>query len=179
MKKINNSGLTLVELILTLGLSAILISIIWSFFINNIKAFNINETELELQYNAQVAMDKIAKEVRESIAISEIVDKDGNDIIYSSKKEDVKRVIFRCNEHAMEKHHIFENKLGDRLFYGIGMDKSSYIEIANNISHLYIEPISYGKCFKDTNGINIELELDKDGYKKVLESSIFFRNHEK
>jgi len=59
-------GFTLVELIVILGLAAIVISVVMSFFIANYKSYKRINTEAELQYQSQFIINFMTEKILEA-----------------------------------------------------------------------------------------------------------------
>lgn len=63
-RSINNSGFTLMEVLVTGTLGALLVVTIYMMFETNQSTFNKGETDTDLQQNARVAMDRLVRELR-------------------------------------------------------------------------------------------------------------------
>ncbi len=70
----NNIGLTLVELILTLALMTIVLSLIYNIFFTGNKLFNISKAQTFIQSDVRFAADYITKELKNAIIICDNVD---------------------------------------------------------------------------------------------------------
>jgi type IV pilus assembly protein PilW len=57
-------GFTLIELLISMALSGIVMSAIYTLFISQNRSYNIQEQVSEMQQNARVAMDRIVRDVR-------------------------------------------------------------------------------------------------------------------
>lgn len=72
----NNKGFTLIELIVVLGLTAIVIAVVMSFFIANFKSYETINTESELQYQSQYIINFMTNKILEAESY------DGSEFIY-------------------------------------------------------------------------------------------------
>lgn len=133
-------GFTLVELLVTLGLAGVIITIVMSFFIMNIKSYETINTETEVQYQSQSAINFITNKILES---REFKGKDG--IIYK-----------------------FEHNNGDIFGFGFEEDDEviKYYEDINDISKS-ADIGKYVEKFEIKDGANnsqvvIELKLYKN-----------------
>lgn len=59
-------GFTLVELLVTLGLAGIIITVVMSFFIMNMRSYNTINTETEVQYQSQSAINFMTNKILEA-----------------------------------------------------------------------------------------------------------------
>ncbi|RKD34585.1 type II secretion system protein [Thermohalobacter berrensis] len=151
MKSNNCRGLTLIELIMVLGIIAIVFSLLFTLLISNIKVFNTSNEDIELQYQAQIAMDSI---IDKAIKCTSIIE-------YNSK-----RLVFKTIDNSYE---IFEIKSNNKIFYTNSSykDASATLEIANYIESFDIK--------EKNNGIELTINLQNN---KSIISEFYFRNKE-
>lgn len=144
-------GYTLVELVTALGVMVVVLTLLFTLLISNIKVFNSSSKDIELQYQAQMAMDTIINK-----AISCI------DLYY----EDNKRLVFVNNKGSYE---IFEIKENNKLFYinSIKPNTSATLEIANFLKSFDVK--------KRTNGLELTIYFDNN---KKITSEFYFRNRQ-
>jgi len=72
---LNKRGVTLVELILTLALAAIVIPLIYSILVFGIRTFNLSSDQTSLQQGTRAQADYIVREIRRAKDISSSPDK--------------------------------------------------------------------------------------------------------
>lgn len=73
MKKVNNKGITVVELILVMAITVIVIGALVLFMITSTRSYHAAESEISLQTEAQVIMNQISDTVIQ-----------GNNVLYNS-----------------------------------------------------------------------------------------------
>ncbi len=78
----NNKGFTLIELIVVLGLTAVVIAVVMSFFIANFKSYETINTESELQYQSQYIINFMTNKILEAEGY------DGSEFIYKLGADD-------------------------------------------------------------------------------------------
>lgn len=158
----NKKGFTLVELLITLGLAGIVVSVVMSFFITNIKSYETISTESELQYQSQYIINFMTNKILEANNVKSV-----NGDSDMSGETLINNIIF---EHGTEE---FNFEVNDRkLNYIIGLDVS---EIGKYIESLIIEPIPEGK-FKEANGLKIELILKEGRREYSAKQTVYMRN---
>ncbi len=150
MNKSNNKGFTLVELLVTLGIAGIVITLIFNFLIINLKTFNQSSDEIALQEESQRIMNKIIEIGMESTKVK------------IDKQNGVEKIIFINKEEEKsyeEKFTLSENVL-----------KYNGEQIGKNIKYITITPVSNEK------GIKIKIGLEKNKAKLDLENQFLLRN---
>ena len=177
MKLIKNKiqGFTLVELLITLSLAGIILTLVFSFFINNLKNFNRAEHEVDLQYNGQFAKEYITKIVTQSKGISFVESIDGVDKTSTSDRVNVKQITF-----------IVENADESTSDISFSIDEVSkelhssdiMSSIAQYVEKLVIEPVPSNENYSNARGIALIINLSKGDVNKRIESQIKFRNYE-
>lgn len=161
MVKLNEKGVTLIELILVISLITIIITPIFSFFIMNFKTFNKEDKKIELSYESQTALESIMEKAIVSKGVKYYTQSDGKMTIEFSGLE------------KTEKFSLSNNT----LYYYYGSNNSTKLPIANYIDNIIIEALQEGKDIEEANAINIVLKLSKDDIKYETESSVLFRNN--
>lgn len=184
MKEIDDKGFTLIELLLTIGISSIVVILIFSFFMNNVKVFDILEDEMELQHQEQFVLDFMTERLMQCSDIKEVKDKDNNYVTNTSQKTSIKRIVLNGIEPSGKKGgYIFQlNYNDDRksydLKYGILSAEINYpnMEIANYIDKIEIEPVPANSSYSKAKGIILHIYLKKDGRDDEISTQITFRN---
>lgn len=184
MKKIDDKGFTLIELLLTVGISSIVVILIFSFFMNNVKVFDILDNEMELQHQEQFALDFMTEKLMQCSSIKEVIDKDNNDVTNTRQRVNIKKIKLNGIEPSGQKGgYIFQlNYNDDRksydLKYGILSAEISYanMEIANYIDKIEIEPVPANLTYYDAKGIVLHIYVKKDERNNEISTQITFRN---
>lgn len=185
MKK-KKKAFTLLELILTLGITLVVIATIYTFFLSNTKTMKSTEINTDLQAEAQKIQSEFLKygtEAKGVYSINGIEVKDDN-MIYTgvldgNGKLDVEEITFNVEENKYK--YIFNRSTGElKVEKGTG----EIIKLSNNIQEVKVRPLDFrsnpdGRFYK-SNGIEISLVLNiKKSYTDVtIPSSVIvkFRN---
>lgn len=151
---INQKGLTLLELVISIGLTAmIMISGIFLYFAG-IKSWQKSDLHLELQQNARIAIKTISEAVRNAKTV-EVLDGGGE---YTTEGNRI--YIVTHDGYNIE----FYSK--DRQLLRKKDGKSN--PVAN-----YVESVVFKK---ETSLISVSIEMKKEDYSLTLETKIFPRN---
>lgn len=165
----NKKGFTLIEILVALGLSTMIISLVISFFIVNLKSYKSINDESELQFQAQYILNFMTDKIMESENISLLRKDDlttyslsyirpaGVELISN-------KISFKYGELSSENYvfHIVNNNIR----YGRGdKDIKPTVELGSYIKYMYISllkesSLSNAKILK----IRLVLEKDKESY---------------
>lgn len=164
MFKLKKRGLTLIELLITLGIISVVFTTIFSLFITNYKSLNKSQLEVELQSEAQKSVEKITNKVLQVNKISEL-----KNISNNSKVKDSAEVIISSIS--------FDDKA-----YGFSLNNDKLIdennnEIARNVKEIKIKPVPENSKFEDATGIKFNVKFEKGGVTKEIETEVSFRNY--
>lgn len=167
----NKKGYTLTELLIVLGISGIIISLIASFFINNTNYYNRIDNDTELQYQAQFIMNFMTDDLMEAYNIKKI---------WSTKNKDFKDlfgpvsinqiVINKTSDGSETSTYILYN--GD-ITYNDGTNSYS---LAKYIDSIVVTSIPSISTLKEAKGIKLEINFKKDKQSYRTEQIIYFRN---
>ncbi|WZL71458.1 prepilin-type N-terminal cleavage/methylation domain-containing protein [Clostridiaceae bacterium 35-E11] len=191
MKIHKNQGLTLIELIVAFGIAGILMAVIGSFLMTHVKSFHRSANQMELQQQGQFAMDFLKRNI---VSARGIFDIEGS-LEGANEERNISKIIFDMKEKNDGKLSdlVFELKETNKLFYGVGKiivtsesEKkflgSAKTEVANYIKKIVVKPLpediiyEQGK-YEQAKGINVVIELEKEGEKERISSSFHFRNY--
>ncbi|MEL7598423.1 MAG: prepilin-type N-terminal cleavage/methylation domain-containing protein, partial [Clostridiaceae bacterium] len=164
MFKLKKRGLTLIELLITLGIISVVFTTIFSLFITNYKSLNKSQLEVELQSEAQKSMEKITNKVLQANKISELKDISNNSKIKDSAEVVISSISF------------------DDKAYGFSLNNDKLIdennnEIARNVKEIKIKPVPENSKFEDATGIKFNVKFEKGGATKEIETEVSFRNY--
>lgn len=142
-------GFTLIELIVVLGLSGIVISIVMSFFIANYKSYETISTESEVQYQSQYIINYMTNIILEA----QMYEGSGTFRFINGEKSEFE----------------VENKKIKHTSYNSNGTVKSVVSIGNYVKDIDIT--------NNTNEVNITLILDKgNGNNYSAEQAIYMRN---
>lgn len=171
MKTFDKKGFMLVELLISLSFLAIILLLIFSLYFTNVKSFNREDVVLELQYQAQVAINYFLETAMKSEGIIEIRDINNSDYLKGNDDISIRKVIFKTGNIG----NIFEVKY-NKLFTGNGTSGSATTEVATYVKAINLKPLPIGKNFSNANGLEITIILEKDNITESYNTKVFFRN---
>lgn len=168
----NNRAFTLIEVLISIGILGIAISIIGSFFLSNIKTFNNSDTQIELQYQLQILTSRFSEIEYEVQRVEKA----------SFNSDKCTKLVFK--EDGSNNYLIFEHK-DTKIFYtkSTNPNDPATTEFCNYIDSLKIKPVTKPNYtdldlveWNRVKGIDIEITVTKDGKSLNSNSTIYFRN---
>lgn len=181
IKKLDDFGFTLIELMISIALFGILISLIFSVFSVNMNTVDKINKKVEIQQQAQFIFNFIEEKIIESKGIIHIEDINGSMKHDTNELVRIKKIIFQNNETRKEKGYIF-NLIKDyeagsyNLKYGIWLSGTGTVEVGNYIENIEVEPMPSDKIYTEANGIVIRINFIFGGEKDSVENRFFYRN---
>jgi prepilin-type N-terminal cleavage/methylation domain-containing protein len=155
---VNNKGYTLIELVIVLSILGIVMSSVYAFLTTNIHSFNRADDQIEVQYQAQIVMDRITDNAMESSSFFTR----GGIFVFEQIEEMGKSQFILYRLKGLEKRlYITESTL-------LNAEPSTLL--ADYISSINIVPTS------DNEGVKITVTADKNGASISLQNTIYFRN---
>ena len=186
----NNKGFSLVELLVVLGIAAIVISAIGTFLIMNLKSFHLSSDESQLQSQGQKAMNQLMSSLIEAKKITAIEgfkpSADGSksentvDLLTIGNNYITKIVIENAN--TTNNSYVFEHHLhntdeeNNKLIWGEGSSTNANSIAATFIETLKIEPLPQNSTYQSAKGLKIQLILKENETMLQLENQVYFRN---
>lgn len=174
MKK--RKALTLIEVLIALSILAIVMGILFPFFIRTFKGYNNTAIKSELQNEAENAIRIISKLAMEGKAINSI-----NSINVENSFETYKI-------DGTSHNNIIEILSGEDKIDKLYLDKEVLYKISKNesnaevtttigeyVNYLEISPLG-GLTFKETTGIKVVVGMKKKEFEYKISSIIYFRN---
>lgn len=152
-------GFTLVEVLITLAILGIILTVIFTFFLTNYKTLNKAQIEIELQSEGDKVINKISNVAIQCSAMNlYILNDDGtitlNDVgTIDSESEYIEFIGKESNKFTLDS--------SKKLFLD-GVELGQFIE--------------YIACTKITNGVELEIKLRNKDIEKFISTTIYFRN---
>ncbi|OPJ61513.1 PilW family protein [Clostridium oryzae] len=170
-------GITLIELVIALALSAIISAIMFSFYMPHQKALAETEKRSQLQMDAQNLMQYFSKSALEASKITTLNGISGEAELNSyTGNHTVSNIIFSVNDINGTSQYTYKYVLDGRSLKYTDSKVTDKV-IANDINSIDIKPLNgqtVGKC----SGISIIVELISDDNRityKVMDN-LYFRN---
>lgn len=169
---VKKKGITLIELIIAMAISAIVLSVISTFFLTNYKALNFVNKDLRLQSQGEKAINFMVDNIIDGYSVIEVVDHSGSDKTSESKDISIERLSIQRLEAGGEEYK-FELD-GNMLNFYKGVEGKK--EICNDVSTIIVTPLPSNKSFIDCKGIKIKIKLESDKIEKEFVNEIYMRN---
>lgn len=151
----NNKGFTLLELLIVLGIVGIITTAIFSFFLSNLKTFHRANDQIEAQYNAQNAMNKL---------VDYIIEAEGIEGPLTTP------ITFKMSADKIIQIDYVDNSLNYREGENATAVKTDPYTFASNITRFTISSLTNDK------GVNIDITSTKNDAVVNLSNQVYFRN---
>lgn len=158
------NGITLIELIITLGLIGVITALVFSFFFSNKRTLDKVEVKADLQYEAKEVMNKISKYAMEAI---EAKYQQGDSTLRFATVEDGD-IVFTVK--GGESNFNEQGRViitGKEILFGDGSGDDKIL--SENLKNITV----YGDKKKN---ITVELVLEKKDISYSVKDSFLFRN---
>ncbi|MCT4509822.1 MAG: type II secretion system GspH family protein [Tepidibacter sp.] len=164
----NNKGITLIELIISIGLVSVLLMVLFNIFMFSTEVYSLSHSNIEMQEQAQTIQNFIENNLYLSSGIESIITKNGEKFYKDEfEKEDVKEIRFKIDGQMCSIYHMYNKK---KVFIKKNLNYNGY-EFGDYLENINIKNIDNG------SGVEISLKLQKD--RKTINTSflIYFRNY--
>lgn len=175
MKK---TGFTLVELMVTLGISSIVTGLIFSFFISNFKVYKSVRNDSELQFQAQYILNFVADKIIDSQSISYAMpDNIKTYSMTTARSADMEypleKISFKYGNDS--ENYIFHIVQGD-IRYGNGAkDMNPSVELGKFVDGMFIILFKDGS-FQDAKSVIIKIAMKRAGQTYEAYQAVHLRN---
>jgi len=166
----DDRGFTILEIIITLAVGLIVITMVGRFLITNINHYNRINDSTEIIDQAQFVTSFLDLELTECAGIKSITSIEGLNIIDSNSGNYIKFIELYTRDAGQLVNPSFQLKNGNDIFY------KSHSELGTYIDKIYVAPIPENQSFKDSRGIAYKIYFVKDKSTYSIEKSIHFRN---
>lgn len=197
IKNLDNKGVTLIELIVSMSLLSIISIIILVIFSSGTKSYNNSHDSNEIQVQGQSIMSFMSVRIMTSCKIINIKDYNDHNIYDKDKgielgelklKDDL--LGFKSSENGLleEKLHIFsiqEDPKMEGKSIRYGNTKKATIEAGNYIKSIYVKPLfqedidkNEEDIYENSKGIKLTIIMQKGKQEVEISKNIYFRNKE-
>lgn len=167
-------GYTLIELLISLGIMSIIITMLLSFFVVEVKTYEDINIDSKLEFQSQYILNFMAKKIMESKKVKYV--KNGTDILTNSTTEQSITKLSLLHNDQNQQCHIFEKKY-DKIFYGYGTyDGSTYGELGTYITEVKVAPFPDGSSFSNAAALKITVKLSRKNHVYEATQLVYFRS---
>ncbi|MGB4438582.1 MAG: prepilin-type N-terminal cleavage/methylation domain-containing protein [Sedimentibacter sp.] len=178
--KNNYKGFTMIELLIALGLSAIIVSLVMGLCIGNFRYYKSLSNESELQFQAQYILNFMTDKIMDSENIVWVRKDDLNyyslSYLRSAGAEVISnKISFKYGDSSSENYvfHIVNNNIR----YGRGeKDIKPTVELGSYVKFMYISLLNEGN-FNNAKIFKIRLVFEKDNQTYEAEQVAYMRNN--
>ena len=173
-----NKGFTIVELLLSLGISSIVTGLILTFFITGYRTYKTVRNDSEMGFHAQYILNFMAGRIIDSNSISFAklnTQNYGMTAVRSGGTEyQVTNVSFKYGNDAAE-NYVFAI-INNNIKYGDGeKDKTATVELGNYVDKMYVSLLK-NESFQDARAVKIKIVMKKDSQTYDAFQTVYMRN---
>jgi prepilin-type N-terminal cleavage/methylation domain-containing protein len=176
----HQSGFTLVEVMVTLVIVTMLVGVIGSFLVMHLKSYETTKSVIDIQYEAQLALNRLGKVAMESAGVYNIDSESNPTVVVFEYKDDYhdenEKIIFRyINNQILFKTLNKETLDATDWSYDSDDLNSVWYVFANYVDSWTITP-NPGATFDESTGINITMNFKKNDAVITVSNSFKYRN---
>ena len=173
-----NKGFTMLELLVSLGISSVVVGLIFSFFTGNYRVYISVRNDTELHFQAHYILNFMTGKVVDSSCIS--LAKNKTDI-YSmtavrnaGREYPVNKVSFKYGSTSENYVFYIEN---NAIRYSNGVkDMEPTVELGNYVKGMYLSVLR-DESFQNAKAVNIKIVMEKGGCRYEASRAVYMRNN--
>lgn len=168
----------MVELLVALGISSIVIGLIFSFFISNFRSYKSVKNDSELQFQAQYILNFMADKIINSKSLSLIkqdnIKEYSMTLVRSAGTEyPLKKISFKYGNDS--ENYVFHIVYND-IRYGKGTkDENSTVELGKFVDSMYIS-LFEDSSFQNAKALIIKIVMKRDNQTYEAFQAVHMRN---
>lgn len=170
MKK---KGVTLVEVIITLAIFAIVVPVVFFFYTSHYKALDKATVMSNLQLQGEMSREEITKVFMEGNHIGEIIDKEGNSISLMDVPIDISSITIIDDENIIHEIYVEDKKINylkNHNYEGKIAESIRFVRVKNSGSK--------NKNMKDVNVVNFYIQFEEKDIEYEVTFNVTLRNRE-
>ncbi len=175
-----NKGFTMVELLVTLGISSIVVGLIFAFFMSSYKGYKSVRNNSEMQFHAQYILSFMGEKIMNSNSINYMMKKNTEpynlETIRNTETEYPLISISFKYGNMKDENYVFRIN-NSIISYGKGeKEMTSTVELGNFVKGMYISVLK-DECFQNAKAVKLKIVMEKDGQTYEAFQAIYMRNN--
>jgi prepilin-type N-terminal cleavage/methylation domain-containing protein len=173
-----NKGFSLVELLVSLGISSIIIGLIFSFFIINFKGYKSVRNDFEMQFQAQYILNFMAGRIVDSNSVSFARVNTQNYSMTAVRSAGAEYPIHKISfKYGSESENYVFHIINNTIRYGKGeKEMNPTVELGNYVDEMYVS-LFKDESFQDAKAVKLKLVMKKDGQLHEAFQAVYMRNN--
>ncbi|HCS10019.1 MAG TPA: hypothetical protein DIV40_01055 [Clostridiales bacterium] len=173
-----NKGFTIIELLVSLGISSIVVGLIFSFFILNYKGYKSVRNDSEMHFQAQYILNFMSGRIIDSNSMSFArmnTDSYSMTAVRSVGTEyPVDKVSFKYG--SGDENYVF-HIINNSIRYGKGdKEMNPTVELGNYVDRMYLLVLR-DESFQNTKAVKLKLVMKKGGQMYEAFQAVYMRNN--
>ena len=177
-KAMNNKGVTLIELMVTMSITSIVLCLVLGIFFTGTKLYKYISDSTKIEQQGHFIMDFIVTKAMPSDGVSDVFDLNNASHYSKNDKIELKEIEFKDELLAKQEMHIFSIQKDDKVegkSIRYGKSKTAKVELGNYIQRMQISPLPKESTYEHAKGIELNIELKKGNANIEVVKEIYFR----
>ncbi|KNF07387.1 N-terminal methylation site-containing protein, prepilin-type [Gottschalkia purinilytica] len=179
----NNKGVTLIELLVSMSIGSILIIITLSLVISGLKLSERINDDIEVQQHGVFSTTYMLKKITHAQNVYSLKGRNGIRDIDSKEQVELGTIVLKTNESDFSGYtfNIKSNPYTKNysLKYGESLYEMGSIEIGNFIESIKVNSLPYYSSYSNAKGLEFIFKIKKDNASVILRKKAYFKNFKK
>jgi len=173
-----NKGFTMVELLVSLGISSIVVGLIFSFFILNIKGYKSVRNDSEMHFQAQYILNFMSGRIIDSNSMSFARMNTDNYSMTAVRSVGVEYPVDKVSfKYGIGGENYVFHIINNSIRYGKGdKEMNPTVELGHYVDGMYISVLS-DESFQNTKAVKLKLVMKKGGQMYEAFQAVYMRNN--
>lgn len=176
--KMKNKGFTMVELLVSLGISYIVVGLIFSFFISNYKGYKSVRNNSEMHFQAQYILNFMSGKIIDSNSISSARVNTDNYSMTAARSAGVEYPVDKVSfKYGTENENYVFHIINNTVRYGKGEKEiNPTVELGDYVDKMYVSVLS-DESFQNAKAVKLKLVMKKDEQMYEAFQAVYMRNN--
>ena len=173
-----DKGFTMIELLVSLGISSIVVGLIFSFFISNYKGYKSVRNDSEMHFQAQYILNFMSDKIIDSNSMSFARVNTDNYSMTAVRSAGVEYPVDKVSfKYGTESENYVFHIINNSIQYGKGdKEMNPEIKLGHYVDEMYISVLS-DESFQNTKAVKLKLVMKKGGQMYEAFQAVYMRNN--
>ncbi len=176
--KMKKKGFTMVELLVSLGISSIVVGLIFSFFISNYKGYKSVRNNSEMHFQAQYILNFMSGKIIDSNSISSARVNTDNYSMTAVRSAGVEYPVDKVSfKYGTENENYVFHIINNTVRYGKGEKEiNPTVELGDYVDKMYVSVLR-DESFQNAKAVKLKLVMKKDEQMYEAFQAVYIRNN--